>query len=145
MSEPTATFSTSFQSRLRIVAINGGMTSTKALGIVEKYITDITNAKKTYSGYDAFVFKIPANIKNSPNFTECMYALKTNFESCGFHENREIKIHSYGPGYMQPAEFIFITNGQHTCNFGCQKDGCEMSNVVCNYDDPTCHTLMVCL
>ena len=139
-----ATFSPAFQERLRRVAAEGGMTLPKAVEIFEDYVKK-SDPVLTKCNNKAYIFKIPVEIKNSPIFIDCMSVLKTNLENCGFRENYTTPPYYQMQYSMQPGQFTFIKDAPHRCVFYCQKDGCDIKRIVCDYNDKDCHTLMICL
>jgi len=140
-----ATFSPAFQERLRRVAAEGGMTPTKAVKMFEDYLLNPSNIVRTNCNNEAYIFKIPVEIKNSSNFIDCMSVLKTNLENCGFRENYTTPPYYQMQYSMLPGQFTFIKDAPHRCVFYCQKDGCDIKRMVCDYNDKDCHTLMICL
>ena len=140
-SQQPATFSPALQARLRKAATEGGMTPAMALSIFENYIGNQSNSGRTSCNGEAYVFKFPVEIKHAPNFLECLRVLKTNLEGCSFRENRTNQNYSA----MQPGEYTFIKNAPHECSQYSCSSGCFPGNLVCEYNDRECHTIMVCL
>jgi len=117
------------------------MTPETAIQKFETFLGDQHNARQTRFNNPVFNFNIPSEIKLSSNFTECMLAYKTNLEGCGFRENRTCT----DSWKMEPAQFTFIKDAPHRCNVGCQYSGCPCDTLVCDYNDSSCHTLIVSL
>ena len=139
-SQQPATFSPAFQARLRKAATEGGMTPAKALSIFENYIENKSNSGKTSCNGDAYVFRFPEEIKYAPNVLECLRVLKTNLEEHGFLATNANYHYT-----MHPYQYTFIKSKHHECSMLTCFGECSPENLVCQYNDVDCHTIMVCL
>jgi hypothetical protein len=104
----------------------------------ETFLGNPSNGHLNSYGGRIFSYKIPA----SANKIQLMEEMRKNLVGCEFKQKQAGAI-DYGK--MRSGEFIFIKNGPHQCNFGCQRDGCSYSLILSTAADIATHTLCLCI
>jgi hypothetical protein len=111
----------------------------------ELSITQVSSAERYQKHSDQLTFcvwkfDIPILFRKSSNFLECLTALQQNLEAAGYKADTK---HVYYQ--IEPGTYAILAELPHTCNFGCQKDGCTKSLKVTTCTDPKACAIAISL
>ena len=139
LAKPVSGFSPSFQARLR-KAVPPAITPEYFIKSFENYITT-TMGIASVRGTHSWVYEIPFEVKNSPMFFQCLFALKKDIESTGYLSEQ-----NYTSSYsMKPGTYAIITQLPHTCQSYCQREGCDIHYKSTLESDPTACAIAICI
>jgi hypothetical protein len=140
LAKPATGFSPSFQARLR-KAVPPAITPDNFIKSFENYITTTKGNASMNESANSWVYQIPVEVKNSPLFLQCLFALKKDIESTGYRSEQ-----NYTKAYnMTPGTYAIITQLPHTCQSYCKREGCDIRYKSTLESDPTACSIAICI